>query len=61
MNTFLRSEVIDLRKYNITYKEIAEYLEISQSSFCSWLKGYYDFGKEKQARLYEIITNLKGV
>ncbi len=45
INDYLRNEVINLRKYNIKYKEIAEYLEISQSSFWSWLHHYYDFGK----------------
>ena len=29
INDYLRDEVIDLRKQNIKYKEIAEYLEIS--------------------------------
>ena len=59
MNDYLRNAVIDLRKQRIKYKEIAEYLEISQSSFWSWLHGYYDFGVEKQQLLYDIISNLK--
>lgn len=28
----------------ISYKELAEYLEIKQDSFYCWLKGYYNFG-----------------
>ena len=42
-----------------TPKEIAEYLEIRQDSFYSWLKGYYSFSIERQQKLKEIIETLR--
>lgn len=58
-NEELRKQVKLLKAFqNITYSELAGYLEIKQSSFYSWLKGQYNFGEERQKRLYEIITNL---
>ena len=60
MNDFLRDECKYLKAFqNVRYKEIAGYLEIKADSFYSWLKGYYDFGAEKQKRLEEIISNLR--
>lgn len=60
MNDNLRREVKLLKALSdISYKEIAEYLEIRQDSFYSWLKGYYDFGTVRTQRLQEIIANLK--
>lgn len=68
-NDFLRKEVIQLcnqgvllqRKHykEIKYKELAEFLDISQSSFGNWLHGYYDFGEQKQRDLWDLICNLK--
>ena len=43
----------------LSYKEIAEYLEIRQDSFYSWLKGYYSFSIERQQKLKEIIETLR--
>lgn len=61
-NEELRKQVKLLKAFqNITYSELAGYLEIKQSSFYSWLKGQYNFGEERQKRLYEIITNLQEV
>lgn len=58
-NEELRKQVKLLKAFqNITYSELAGYLEIKQSSFYSWLKGQYNFGEERQKQLYEIITNL---
>lgn len=60
MNEFLRKECKLLKAIQgITYKELAEYLEIKQDSFYCWLKGYYDLGDEKVKQLREIIINLK--
>ena len=60
MNDYLRKEVKLLKALqSITYKEIAELLEIRQDSFYNWLKGYYEFGEERQSRLIEIICCLK--
>lgn len=60
MNDFLRNQVKMLKVLQgVKYKEIAEYLEIRQDSFYNWLKGYYNFGKARQARLLEVITCLK--
>lgn len=62
MNEALRKQVKELKVYqNITYKELAEYLEIQKNSFYNWLKGYYNLGDEKQKQLQDIINNLKEV
>ena len=62
MNEALRKQVKELKVYqDITYKELAEYLEIQRNSFYNWLKGYYNFGDDKQRLLQEIINNLKEV
>lgn len=60
MDDNLRNECKYLKCYQgITYKEIAEYLEIRQDSFYSWLKGYYNFSIERKEQLKEIIANLR--
>ena len=43
----------------ISYNEISEYLEIRQDSFYNWLNGQYDLGKEKQQRLFDIISTIR--
>ena len=59
INDYLRKKVRLLHAMqDIKYKEIAEYLEIKQDSFWSWLHGYYNFGENKQHRLAEIIDDL---
>ena len=60
MNDNLRKEVKLLKALQgVSYKEIAELLEIRQDSFYNWLKGYYEFGEERQHRLLEVIYCLK--
>lgn len=60
MNDKLRKDVKLLKALQgISYKEIAELLEIRQDSFYNWLKGYYEFGEERQHRLIEVICCLK--
>lgn len=60
MNDDLRKKVKLLKALQgIAYKEIAEYLEISESGIYNWLKGYYELGYKKQQRLIEIISNLE--
>ena len=60
MNEYLRKEVKLLKALQgISYKEIAEFLEIRQDSLYNWLCGYYELGKRKQKRLNEIIETLK--
>lgn len=60
MNEKLRKEVKLLKALQgISYKEIADYLEIRQDSFYNWLKGYYDLGEERQNRLFDVIACLK--
>ena len=60
MNDKLRKEVKLLKALQgVSYKEIAELLEIRQDSFYNWLKGYYQFGDERQHRLLEVICCLK--
>ena len=56
----LRIEVKLLKALQgVSYKELAEYLEVKQDSFYSWLKGNYEFGREKELLLKEVITNIK--
>lgn len=60
MNDKLRKEVKLLKVFqDISYKEIAELLEIRTDSFYNWLCGYYDLGNKKQERLLDIIDTLK--
>ena len=60
MNDILREKVKLLKALQgISYKELAEYIEIKQDSFYCWLKGYYNLSDEKQLRLNEIIMTLK--
>lgn len=60
MNDKLRKDVKLLKALQgISYKEMAELLEIRQDSFYNWLKGYYEFGEERQDRLIEVICCLK--
>ena len=60
MDDILRNECKYLKCYQgITYKEIAEYLEVRQDSFYSWLKGYYNFSIERKEQLKDIIANLR--
>ena len=60
MNEYLRKECKLLKALQgITYTELAEYLELSPSSFYNWLSNAYDFGEERQNQLNNIITNLK--
>lgn len=60
MNQILRKEVKILKAIQgVSYKELAEYLEIRQDSFYNWLNGQYDLGDKKQKRLFEIVATLK--
>lgn len=60
MNEYLRKECKLLKALQgISYTELAEYLEISASSFYNWLSNSYDFGEERQRKLQEIIITLK--
>ena len=43
----------------ISYKEIAEYLELPPNSFYSWMNEQYEFSQEREQRLKEIIDTLK--
>ena len=52
MNDKLRTEVKLLKALQgISYKEVAEYLEIKENSLYCWLKGYYDLGEKKLKKL----------
>ena len=60
MNEYLRKECKLLKALQgISYKEIAEYLEIKVDSLYSWLRGNYDFSEKRLSMLQNVITNLK--
>ena len=60
MNEYLRKEVKMLKALQgISYKELAEYLEVKVNSLYSWLRGNYDFGEDRLHRLQSIISDLK--
>lgn len=44
---------------NIKYKEIAEYIEVKQSSFNDWLSGWYDFSEKRLKQLYDVLNTLE--
>lgn len=46
---------------DVSYKELAEYLEIKTKSFYSWLEGYYNLSYNKAIRLKEILIDLTEV
>ena len=60
MNEILRKECKMLKvMQGVSYKELAELLEVRQDSFYSWLKGYYDYSDRRQLRLKEILDTIK--
>ena len=60
MNNELRKQVKLLKALQgISYKELAEYLEIKVNSLYSWLRGNYDFSEKRLLMLQNVITNLK--
>lgn len=62
MNDELRKQCKELKVFQgVPYTEIAGFLEVKRNSFYNWLKGYYDFSEERQARLKEVIACLKEV
>lgn len=59
MNNNLRLKVKEIKAFQgVSYKTLAERLEIKQSSFYSWLNGYYDFSFSKQKKLFEILKDI---
>ena len=44
---------------DISYKEIAVYLEISKSAMYNWLRNQYDLSEKREIRLKEILSNLE--
>ena len=60
MNNELRKQVKLLKALQgISYKEIANHLEIKVDSLYSWLRGNYDFSEKRLSMLQGVITNLK--
>ncbi len=60
MSDNLRLEVKLLKAtQDISYKELAEYLEIKQGSIYCWLNGCYDLSISKKKKLEQILTILK--
>ena len=59
-NERLRNRVKALHAFqNVKYKEIAEYMEMSASSFGNWLNAYYNFGDNKLSKLEDVLSNLE--
>lgn len=60
MNDELRRKCKELKAFqDISYQEMATYLEIKRNSFYNWLKGYYNLSIEKQKKLQEILSCLE--
>lgn len=43
---------------NVSYREIAGYIDINRNSFYNWLKGYYNLSPEKQKQLADVLSTL---
>jgi transposase-like protein len=43
---------------DITYKDLAESIDININSFYNWLNGYYELSREKARYLEDIVINL---
>ena len=57
---YLRQKVKLLKALQgVSYKEIAEYLELPTNSFYSWMNGQFELSQEREKRLTEIIDTLK--
>ena len=54
----LRQRVWALHR-TITFKELAEYIEISAGSFRQWYYGNYNFSPDRADLLTEVLTNLE--
>ena len=54
----LRQRVWALHR-TITFKELAEYIEISAGSFRQWYYGNYNFSPDRAELLTEVLTNLE--
>lgn len=58
-NEIMRKRVRALKAFqHITFREIAEYLEIKDNSFYLWLNNHYNFGSSKLRKLDDILNNL---
>ena len=58
-NDILRKDCKLLKaKQGISYKELAEHLEIKESSFYNWLYDRFNLSCEKQQRLKTILSDL---
>ena len=53
----LREQVKLLKAFGAikSYREIAEFLQISRNGFYNWLNGYYDLSYSKQSNLIKFI------
>lgn len=62
MQNYLRQEVKIIKALqNISYKELAEYIEISKGAFYNWMGEQYELSKEKEIKLKEILDLIKEV
>ena len=44
---------------NVSYKELASYIDIKESSMYNWLRQQYSLSAEKEQLLAEVISTLK--
>ena len=44
---------------NVSYKELASYIDIKESSMYNWLRQQYSLSAEKERLLAEVISTLK--
>ena len=47
-------------EYGITYKQIADELDIKQRSMYNWLAGQFDFSSRRKRKLYCYLMQKKG-
>lgn len=43
---------------DIYYKDLAEFLQITEHSFYNWLNGYYELSRAKAIKLNDILCDL---
>lgn len=61
-NDKLRKKVKTIKAFqDVSYKELAGYMEMNRNAFYNWLKGYYNLGNEKQRKLNDILDTISEI